>query len=251
MKFSHLDNKLKIRIIPAKPSIGLVIGTHGSPAYIHLFLESAKRNFPVPILVHDDFSQVELKSLIEQYGCDFSINNRRYGHGSGDITTYYNGLNWAKNKGIDILVKMSRRFIPFFDWRPSLIQTALKSQHITYTNYCEYFKFGFRPECVGMYVPEWVKYVENLKNLAETPINVEKDLMELINGFPRTCIVNESYASSGDKYCQYYGIWDIIGNNRMMEQKDILWHDNSGPAAYLNKAIIYGINKYNLKDFII
>lgn len=250
MKFSHLDNKLKIRIIPTKPSIGLVIGTHGSPAYIHLFLESAKRNFPVPILIHDDFSQTDFKSLIEQYGCDFSTNDRRYGHGSGDITVYDSGLNWASKKGIDILVKMSRRFIPFFDWRPSLINTALKSQHITYTNCCEYFSFDFRPECVGMYVPEWMKYTENLKSLATTPVNVEQDLMNLIGSFPRTCIMNENYANTGNKYCQYYGIWDIIGNNRMMLHENILWHDSSGPISYLQKAIAYGL-RYDLKDFIL
>jgi hypothetical protein len=251
MNFSHLDNKLKIRVIPAKPSIGLVVGTHGSPAYIHLFLESAKRNFPVPILIHDDFSQTDFKFLVDEYGCELSTNEKRYGHGSGDITAYCEGLNWAAKKGIDILVKMSRRFIPFFDWRPSLINTALKSQHITYTNHCEHFKFEFRPECVGMYVPEWVKYTENLKSLAATPVNVEKDLMNLIGGFPRTCIVNENYANSGNKYCQYYGVWDIIGNNRMIAQEGILWHDNSVPATYLHKAKVYGIGKYNLKDFVL
>jgi hypothetical protein len=253
MKFSHLDSKFKVRLVPNKPSIGLVIGTYGSPAYIHLFLEVAKAHFPVPILIHDDCSdkQCELKRLTGQYGCDFSSNNERYGHGSGDIAVFAEGLAWAKNKGLDILVKMSRRFIPLFDWRPSLIQTALKSQHITYTNHCEYFKFDFRSECVGMYVPEWSKYIEDLRTLATIPVEVEKDMMEFVSEFPKpTCVVNETYlrANYENKYCQQYGVWDTIGSNRMKINPQIIWHDHCQPASYLNKARVYGL-KYDIKDF--
>lgn len=254
MKFSHLDNKLNIRFIPPKPSIGLVIGTYGTPAYIHLFLESAKRNFPLPILIHDDCSESqELKSLATQYSCDFSTNNKRFGHGSGDITSYYEGLLWAKSKNLDILVKMSRRFIPLFDWRPSLINTALKSQHITYTNNCEYFKFDLRSECVGMYVPEWSNYVDKLKDLATTPVNVEKDMMNLISEFPKpTCAVNENYICTNptNPYCGDYGVWDIIGNNRMMLNPQILWHDSCRPASYSQAAKSFGLN-YDIKDFVL
>lgn len=253
MKFSSLDSKLKIRLVPNKPSIGLVIGTHGSPAYVHLFLESAKQYFPIPILIHDDCSnkQAELKELAKQYGCDFSSNSERFNHGSGDITVFSEGLSWAKN--LDILVKMSRRFIPFFDWRPSLIETALKSQHITYTNHCEYFKFDIRSECVGMYVPEWTPYIEELRTLAKTPVEVEKDLMKFISEFPKpTCIVNENYmhTNSANRYCQDYGVWDTMGSNRMMVNTQIMWHDVYLPAAYFNKAKAYGLD-YSMKDFIL
>jgi hypothetical protein len=101
-----------------------------------------------------------------------------------------------------------------------------------------------------MYVPEWIKYTEDLKKLAAEPVNVEKDLMNLISNFPRTCIMNENYANTGDKYCQYYGVWDIIGNNRLKSHENILWHDSNEPASYLEKAKTYGL-QYNLKDFVL
>lgn len=191
--------------------------------------------------------------MVNQYKHHFSSNSEVYGHGAGDIMVSCAGLEWAIEHNIDILVKMSRRFIPFFDWTDSLLKTAIKSQHTTFANHCSHFKYPIRSECFGMFVQSWHKRIEELRKLAIPGVKVEYDLMDFIKGFERpTCYLNDNYIiNSGSYYAQYYGIWHEIGYNRMSKHPFVLWHDYSVKRDYLDLAVKYGINDYDLKDFII
>jgi hypothetical protein len=256
VKFLNLDEMLGIKLIPNHFKMGLVIGTYGTPAYIHLFLESAKRNFShIPILVHDDCSGCEeLKKIVSSYGQEFSTNENHCGHGAGDIQVILGGLRWASSINLDILVKMSRRFIPFFDWTPGLKDTVLKSQHTTFANKCGHFKFPLRSECFGMYVPAWIKKRDELEKLAVNGIKVEQDLMDFIKEFAKpTCYLNENYIAKNatmDYFSQYYGVWSDIGDNRMKVVPDVLWHDCCDISRYIKKSAEYNL-PYKAKDFII
>ena len=146
------------RLYGTCPSLGLVVGTFAGVAYVHLQLESRKRHYPtVPTLVHDDSSHAasQLKRLCDAYGAEFECNEQRLPHCLGDISAYYGGLKWAQKHGIEILLKVSRRWIFLTDWRHDLRKLAYESQYHTFSNHTTTFGYGFRTECLGMSVKRW------------------------------------------------------------------------------------------------
>jgi hypothetical protein len=83
------------RLIPKDPSLSVVVGTHGSPAYVHLHLEARKRFYPdIPLLVHDDNSQEEekLRELCQRYGAEFMTTGKHQGHFEGDDACFHECL---------------------------------------------------------------------------------------------------------------------------------------------------------------
>lgn len=185
--------------------LGIVVGTHGTPAFIHLHLEISKRLYPEKIIVVDDDSSDsdKIKNLCEEYDADFlpktgSKTNFNSGilrvcinckkekltindiceqcnrHFLGDISLAASGLRWAKNNNIELLVKFSRRFIPLYDWRQELLRIALSTNYPAYTSWDEDSKFGFKTEAVAFTVDDWIKFgavdiMENCKpSLAES-----------------------------------------------------------------------------------
>lgn len=247
----NFDNHFGLRFIPKNPKIGLVIGTYGGIPYIDLFLKIAQRLFPhIPVLVHDDSSTEPLESLVSQYSQEFITTNSRQGHGPGDVCVFVSGLKWAKDNKFDILVKMSRRFIPLFDWTISFKALAYQTQFFTYSNECKYFHFPIRSECLGMHVNSW--YNCNLQALVIPNVDVEYNLhvfvkkLQELNCSP----INKNYVYRNQKLNLPidFGIWDEIGNNRMLKISNILWHDNCGEIDYYILAKEYGLN-YTLDDF--
>jgi hypothetical protein len=155
-------------------TVGLVVGTFAAVPYVHLHLEARRRFYShIPVLVHDDASpkQGELRRLCEEYGCEFESNDIRQPACIGDITCLVGGLLWGQRNGLDIVVKMSRRFVPMMNWATGLQELALASQYPTYCNVTRSFGFGFRSECVGMAVNEWIgdRVHEQLAMIALAP----------------------------------------------------------------------------------
>ena len=92
-----------------------VISTHGTPAYVHLALESQRRFCPdVAVLVVDDCSADgdPLTALCANHGVPLVRNPTRLGHQNGDLAAVAHGLRFASNCKADWLLKTSRRFIP-------------------------------------------------------------------------------------------------------------------------------------------
>ena len=210
----------------SNPSIGLTISTFGTPDYIQLAMEVMKNNgIKIPVLVHDDSSGDEnLQHVCRGYKCDFFSTPFRYGHFAGDVTSVYNGLIWAENNKIDILVKMSRRFIPLFDWTKSLLETVKKSSNFTYGNRCNYFNFPLRTECVAYVVKKWINDLEDLK----------KVITKYANPPFRNLTTGGHIEFEMFNMAKNFGIWNEIGNNRMQKMSNILWHDCCGESDYEN-----------------
>ena len=169
-------------IFTAPLAIGLVIGTFAAVPYIHLQLEARRRLYPhVPLLVHDDASpaQEELRRLCGEYGCEFETNDRRLPSHVGDVSCFVGGLLWAQQNHLDILVKLSRRFLPLEDWTTELRDLALASQYPTFCNVTKTFGFGFRSECVGMAVREWISDRAH-EQLAMIAITAESPFVEAL-----------------------------------------------------------------------
>lgn len=199
------------------PSIGLIISTFGTPDYIKLAMEVMNRNkVKIPILIHDDASGNEgLPQVCKDYRIEFMSTPRTFGHYAGDVKALSNGLLWASSRNLDILVKMSRRFIPLFDWTKSLRETINKTPHSTYGNRCEHFRFPLRTECVAYTVLDWIKHLEDLqKVITKNQDSIEHDIFNIAKNF---------------------AVWEAIGNNRMKKMPNILWHDCCPEYEYIHE----------------
>ncbi len=223
-----------------KPNIGLVVGTHGTPSYVHLHLENARRLYPdIPILVHDDCSNniQQLNAICAEYKVDFDFNQRHLGHYLGDIFIFAKSLIWAKRNGIDLLVKMSRRWLPLIDWRQELSDLALEGQYPTYSSYCSHCCFAFRTECIALHVDSWLEVWDEI--FATSVANKEI-------GLP------EAYMHElAKKICSgpgSYVMWPLMGESRFIKHPNVMWHSVSSPEDYANKAIELGL-QYTKSDF--
>lgn len=247
------------QLYPEECKVGLVIGTFAAVPYVHLQLEARKRYYPtIPVLVHDDGSPKaeEIARLCEQYGADFEKNSPRFTMCKGDMSVFVGGIRWAKQNGIELLLKLSRRFVPMMDWTASLIALAKRSQYATFCAHTTTFNFGFRSECVGMSVKAWGDgwcIDEILAGILRpgTPFvegfihNIARRLSARNGAAARTYdqIVGERpHERNG------YAPWDYMGTDRGSRSPGFLWHNSSGPSEYHTLACQWGLD-YPLEAF--
>jgi hypothetical protein len=241
-------------------AIGLVIGTFAAVPYIHLQLEARRRLYPhVPLLVHDDGSpkRDDLQRLCAEYGCEFECNDSRRPCNVGDVSCLLGGLLWAQRNGFDIIVKMSRRFIPLRDWTTELQELALASQYPTYSSFCKTYGLGFRSECVGMAVNEWVanRAHEHLAALAMAPERpfVEGALHQIAKRMAdfrcrRAMQWDEIHGLRPDDRAGY-APWEFMGTDRHERYPQFLWHDWARADDYSQQAQQWDL-PYTMEDFI-
>lgn len=145
------------------PKIGAMVSTYGTPQFVHMQLEILKnvQGFK-DILVHDDCSadHQRLSDLVKEYSVDYSHTIIRQGHVIGDLGAFMAGLSWAKSKGLDYLVKISRRMLILEDWVTDLLKLLYEKQNeITVS-------FPIRPgrpkklatNWIVFHVDTWLKY---------------------------------------------------------------------------------------------
>ncbi|MGL4549728.1 MAG: hypothetical protein ACRC33_00965 [Gemmataceae bacterium] len=244
--------------VPADPRVGLVVGTYAAVPYVHLQLEARRRFYPgVPLLVHDDGSHraAELRELCRRYGCDFERNERRQPPCVGDLTAFVGGLAWAEARGLDLLVKVSRRWLFRVDWEPGLKALAAESGYATYCSYTTTFGFGFRTECVGLAVAAWSadEFVQDVTALIRDGVSVfvEGYLHEYARRFerrngPAAEAWRAAHPMPDDR--GGYALWALMGTDRCAPSPSFLWHDSSGPEDYLAVSREWGL-PYDLTDF--
>lgn len=247
--------------------VGVVIGTYGAVPYVDLQLHYLKNiNGIDKVLVHDDCSPQKdaLKSLCDSYGAEFYTTPHNMWHMSlvgsiGDENCFYEGLKWAKQNGIDILVKLSRRMLPCYRWIDGFKQLVKDTDGLTFSSYCIKDRFPIRTECIGMNVNAWandrVLAIMNWSIQNEMPIFAEywyNEIAREIGHFNKSlkyaeAIKNSLYKNSG------YVMWkDILGVNRYTNEerhKHVIWHQVYSVDDYFKKAEEVFPGKYRLKDF--
>jgi hypothetical protein len=251
------------------PSLGVVIGTYGSVPYIDLQLHYLVNvNGIKNVLVCDDCSdkQTELKQLCDSYGVDFyssqkKLFNKEYVGSVGDTNVFYEGLKWAKNKNIELLVKLSRRLIPCKEWKTEFLNLVKCSDATTFGSYCTKDPFNFRTECVGMHVDTWYSSypMQCLKFTIENELCIFAEFW--FHELAKTLSGN-NYSEKWLKYIQEnkfgylrsgYAHWyDISGTCRFNSDNrtNVLWHQFSSTDDYYNKCLeIFG-TKYQKEDFV-
>lgn len=244
------------------PTIGVVIGTYGKPAYIALQLEARRRYFPaVPMLIHDDGSPEgpELKDMCHRSGADFRSSSERLGWSLGDMAAIIAGLDWGREHNLDIIVKLSRRFLIFHEWIAQLQDLAYTTQYATYGNACGYYDLPFRPECMGMHTDTWHRSgaVEEMRHLVLKGLRVENTIecwyqkmaqKIHLSHAPATVRYRESVFPYNTAWSGY-AIWNIMGLSRHSAKPNLLWHDINPATDYFELAQSWGITDYTKADF--
>jgi hypothetical protein len=250
----------------ARPLVGLVIGAFASVPYIHLHMESWHRYYPeIPVLVHDDCSPQapELERLCRDYGADFVCNEVRYGHQAGDLSAYLAGIRWGQERKLDLLVKLSQRFVPIADWTQELQQLFQNAPWPTYTDECKPCRHAFRSESAVLHLSSWAPFipvieegvstrdfgiVENfMNNLA---LRVARLWEERLNGKEEgTNAGGEAGGGCAAPRKWGYQVWPLLGDDGTMPRANHLWHRAQGIGFYLALAQKYGLTDYLPGDF--
>lgn len=247
------------RLFSGSPKVGLVVGTYAAVPYIHLQLETRRRLYPdVPMLVHDDCSPrgSELDALCKEYRVGFMSTVTRYPASKGDLSAMAAGLDWARSRSLDILVKMSRRFLPLIPWADELAALAVMSQYATYSSWTTSYGFGFRTECLGFAVEEWFR-LGLFEGIVDGILQPDSPFVE---GFVHrlaqlAALQNTKAAKAFDaavgprpRERDGYAIWPFMGTDRRARSENFLWHDWASHEDYGARAKALGL-PYSADDF--
>jgi len=230
--------------------IGLIITTYSGPAYVHLTLESVRRlKKDVQIIVHDDCSgNRELKRICDLYGVELISTQERLGHVRGDIAGIIAGYNWGVEKNLDVVIKISRRFIPKTDIIEEIQKSFIDSKFSTCSAQCLDFKLPFRSEAMAMKIDDWrtmrgnklleaffdsgdIIYVEALINYIATKIYKRMYLNQL-----NTLDISPFYK------------WKYLGESRKMPNLNYIWHESNTKEDYSSFAMQLGLT-YSPENF--
>ena len=247
------------QLFPASPRIGLVVGTFAALPYVHLHLEARRRLYPdVPMLLHDDCSPqtAQLETLCASYGVEFASTTHRFPPCKGDLSAIASGLTWGRDRSLDIVVKMSRRFLPLKPWVEDLAALAMRSQYATYSSWTTTFSFGFRSECLGLAIKEWF-HLGLFDEIVEAICDEEKVFVEgFVHRLARhAAIRNTSAARAFDASVgprprdrDGYAVWPFMGTDRCARAENFLWHDWATAGDYAAQARRFDL-PYEAEDF--
>ena len=198
-------------------NIGLAVTTCGTAPYVHLHLEVAARMFGhrgIPLLVCNDGDTADeeieaINRLCDQYGAD-PMAGPHLGHSWGDLRSIQWAIEWAEKNRVDVVAKMSRRFIPLTPWRHSLLCLASNNP------WCAAFarrhddrRDGlFRTDCFAIRVSSWQN--EKVKGAFDIWQAKGREFVEA--GKPRDVNV-EPLIYSLVKCIGGWQHWDLIGQN--------------------------------------
>ncbi|MGH7138519.1 MAG: hypothetical protein ACREHD_22440 [Pirellulales bacterium] len=248
------------RLYERPPSVGMVVGTYAEVPHVHMQLEARRRLFPhVPMLIHDDGSHARerLKDLCDRYGADFECNSERLPHHLGDLSSFVGGLKWAECRGIELLLKVSRRWVFLVDWTEGLRHLAMESQHATFSNYTKSYAFGFRTECVALATRLWAvpAFLRDAVGRihAGRHVFVENYIHLFAIGLhEQACVEARRWAELHPVPDERrgYAAWPLMGTDRIDRNPsgNYLWHDSHTPRQYASQAAAWGL-PYREADF--
>ncbi|HQX50727.1 MAG TPA: hypothetical protein PLR25_12515 [Planctomycetaceae bacterium] len=161
-----------IQSTPLGSGYGVAIGTYDSlhtpqkrygteAVELNLAVIRANCGSDVRILVCDDASppasQEHYRKTCDRYGAEFSTNDRRMGHTSGDMIVFHKAIRWASELGLRTVTKLSHRMlIDIPNWVQDDSERLIISGFATQTQMLANFGIEqVRTECVMMIVSRW------------------------------------------------------------------------------------------------
>lgn len=273
---------------PSELKCGVVVGSFGYPGYIELGLQclwtyerlnrvinDISTKDTIDYLIHEDNSPAahEVAEVACKYGADFYCTPKRLNIAVGDMSAVVEGMKWAQRSGMDILVKLSRRFIidkPFVNDLKAIMSAT---QMPTACAPDAWTSWGYRSECQAFYVPAWVEsgalaemqaIVDADRVYGALPEAVYHDLARKVNRWMHPgngrmlepfnygddvdwTVRNEQFfqRASWDGYVPWYS---VLGLSKKSQVDGVYWHDSRTYADYAALAQSYGL-AYTEKDF--
>jgi hypothetical protein len=163
---------------------GVVIGTCGSAPIVDLNINNIKHLLGnVPILINDDASGTEFSTIARKQKCSLHVNSKHYGHVIGDLTAFANGLEWAIDNKIKILIKVSRKLLFRCDIRKHIEKVAKVNPKFECIS-ANYYNFGYITSLFVMHTERFShKHLGAIKQSIKTetyPIEYESHKRRLI-----------------------------------------------------------------------
>lgn len=201
---------------------GVVIGSYGMPSVVELNVACIRKTCGgVPILIADDCTPEgeglpRLRQIPRKYdNVCLSVNERPYGHASGDVTAFQRGLTWASELGIQVLVKFSQRLlITTPGWLAADARWLLSNGYAAASQRAFHLNmyFAMRTEAVLMdvsHAPAVVPLMQDCKTAAEDHVRSVYDRLGLS-----------------------VGRWPRIPPDRFHPYNGVIWHNTHGVDVY-------------------
>lgn len=210
----------------------VAIGSHGQPSVVELQAKAIRATCgPVPILVSDDKTEEATnEELGAEYGAALkakllAVCDRegliyrdtapgRVGHAGGDLGALFHGLTFAAVHGIDVLVKLSQRFVlDIPDWIHLTAKAMRQTGAATCSRHCFYgrsTRFHLRTEFLALDVARWAR-PDVLHALTPRPLGfAAEDLIDRC----RQAVDGGAFLAS-----------PLFGEDRHADYPGIAWHD--------------------------
>jgi hypothetical protein len=228
--------------------IGFVILTRKYPALLRLHLAAAKRylNPLPPILVrHDgpDFSENEL--IARSVSLDFDYGVKWRGQ-KAILLGWASAIKWGLRKELDVVVMAARRYIPLWNWVPTVRENIIIQGAVLERAAGEGLGV-LRNEFAALNVNRWVKAIDYLKNKGDSgetgAINAMFECRQAANlaaglpvgiHHPNDIITPWPEAINGDRF--------------KPPQNRTLWHYYSPVSDYLDAAHELGLTDIQFQD---
>jgi hypothetical protein len=178
-----------------------------------------------------------VRALCRLYEGDVERNLRRQPASFGDLTAFMGGLAWAVRRQLDLLVKVSHRWVFLCDWTKSLRELAHLSQYPTFSNHTVSFGFGFRTECLGMSVSAWTDPII----LGDVHYTISRGKDVFVQAYlhnlarrldPVFLPAAMSWRSLNPTDKDGYAPWEMMGADRCKRSPNFIWHDSAKPEEY-------------------
>ena len=222
-------------------SCGIVLGCYAYPKLAEIQINLIRFHCGnVPILISDDCTPGyntqqpfnEFVRIAKTYRNVFLWSNPiRLGHGGGDLTAFYAGIQWAKMNKLSWLVKLSQRFLfDMHNWTDRWIEEVENTGFNLSTQLCFQGKsdFKLRTEACLLRVDPWYD-AEVLNSIYPFAMN-ETQILEFY-------FLN--------MYNKFFGPvfhhTSLFGSQRYNKDADILWHCSTPKDEYIKLGRRFGL----------
>jgi len=216
------------------PACGVVIGAYWHAPLIELAIRAIRFTCGnVPILVSDDCSpggrSEAMAVLCERLGVLFRSNPQRLGHVAGDLSAFAAGIEWAAELGLEVLAKVSQRWICTVPRWLNDGAAVLLDAGCTLAGEVQLrpYRFPLRSECCLLDVAAW-QGAGMPEALRGRPIHASAEVA-----------LDRLYRERvGDRRLR----WPLVGQDRTQPVAGVLWHDNTSERDYRQLGGYFGVD---------
>ena len=218
--------------VTASAGVGVVVGCYGLPGLARLQIAAIRATAgAVPVLIADDGSgrDDEFSTIASaDNDCEFWPSPTRRGHYAGDLSVFWKGLQWAANRNLRWLCKVSQRFVwTAPGWLARAVAAAERDGRAILMQECldHGINLYIRSECVVLNVAAWLPLLDRLDR-AELGNPTELYLWDLIH----------------KHFAGRFARWAALSPDRYQPTAGTVWHCVNGEADYRKVAAGLGVD---------